>query len=138
MRLGELDGLFKYNRSVTRATALMSAATALPHADHVLRVAGQELAVVSTDTHVSRAVDISWRRCLDDFKLDPARNYEPTVLDQSRLKALHAEHEDLVQIARAEMDSLYEQIAGSGYALLLADTDGVILCAKVDPVLKKM
>jgi transcriptional regulator of acetoin/glycerol metabolism len=116
----------------------MSAATVRPHADHVLRVAGQELAVVSTNTHVSRAVDISWRRCLDDFKLDPARNYEPTVLDQSRLKALHAEHEDLVQIARAEMDSLYEQIAGSGYALLLADTDGVILCAKVDPVLKKM
>jgi transcriptional regulator of acetoin/glycerol metabolism len=115
----------------------MSEATARPHADHVLRVAGQGSAV-STDMHVSRAVDISWRRCLDDFKLDPAREYEPTILDQSLLKALHAEHEDLVQIARAEMDSLYEQIAGSGYALLLADPDGVVLCAKVDPVLKKM
>ena len=78
----------------------MSDAGAHPHADHVLRVAGQELAV-STDTHVSRTVDISWRRCLDDFKLDPAREYEPTILDQSRLKALHAEHEDLVQIAEA-------------------------------------
>jgi sigma-54 dependent transcriptional regulator, acetoin dehydrogenase operon transcriptional activator AcoR len=115
----------------------MSDAGALPHADHVLRVAGQELAV-STHTHVSRTVDISWRRCLDDFKLDPARDYQPTILDQSRLKDLHAEYEDLVQIARAEMDSLYEQIAGSGYALLLAGPDGVILCAKVDPVLKKM
>ena len=115
----------------------MSDAGAHPHADHVLRVAGQELAV-STDTHVSRTVDISWRRCLDDFKLDPARDYQPTILDQSRLKDLHAEYEDLVQIARAEMDALYEQIAGSGYALLLADPDGVILCAKVDPVLKRM
>ena len=38
-----------------------------------------------------------------------------------------------MQIARAEMDSLYEQIAGSGYALLLADTTGVILCEKIDP-----
>ena len=116
----------------------MSEATARPHADRVLRIAGQGSAVASTDTQVSRAVDISWRRCLDDFKLDPAREYEPTILDQSQLKALHAEHEDLVQIARAEMDSLYEQIAGSGYALLLADPDGVVLCAKVDPVLKKM
>ena len=61
-------------------------------------------------------VDVSWRRCLNDFKLDPAREYRPTVLDRTRLKYLHAEHEELVQIARAEMDSLYEQIAGSGYA----------------------
>jgi len=133
-----LDGLYKDKLCVTQTAALMSEASARPHADHVLRVAGQGAAVVSTDMHVSRAVDISWRRCLDDFKLDPAREYEPTVLDQTRLKALHAEHEDLVQIARAEMDSLYEQIAGSGYALLLADPDGVVLCAKVDPVLKKM
>ncbi len=36
------------------------------------------------------------------------------------------------------MDSLYEQIAGSGYALLLADTAGVILCEKVDPALREM
>jgi transcriptional regulator of acetoin/glycerol metabolism len=115
----------------------MSDADAHPHADHVLRVAGHESAV-STDTHIPRTVDISWRRCLDDFKLDPARDYQPTILDQSRLKELHSEYEDLVQIAHAEMDSLYEQIAGSGYALLLADPDGVILCAKVDPVLKKM
>lgn len=115
----------------------MSDAGAHPHADHVLRVAGQEFAV-STDRQVLRTVDISWRRCLDDFKLDPARDYQPTILHQSRLKELHAEYEDLVQIAHAEMDSLYEQIAGSGYALLLADTDGVILCAKTDPVLKKM
>ncbi len=115
----------------------MNDAGAHQHADHVLRVAGRELAV-STDTHVSRTVDTSWRRCLDDFKLDPAREYQPVILDQSRLKDLRAEYEDLVQIARAEMDSLYEQIAGSGYALLLADPDGVILCAKVDPVLKRM
>jgi transcriptional regulator of acetoin/glycerol metabolism len=115
----------------------MSNATTGPHADRVLRVAGRELAVV-TDTQVTPTVDVSWRRCLNDFKLDPARDYQPTVHDQNRLKELQAEHEDLVQIARAEMDSLYEQIADSGYALLLADTDGVILCEKVDSVLKKM
>jgi transcriptional regulator of acetoin/glycerol metabolism len=75
---------------------------------------------------------------LNDFKLDPARDYQPTVLDHRRIKDLQSEHEDLVQIARAEMDSLYEQIAGSGYALLLADTRGVILWEKVDPNLKRM
>jgi len=116
----------------------MSVEAAGPHADRVLRVAGHEMAVVAAGVDVTPTVDVSWRRCLNEFKLDPAREYKPTVLDQCRLSELRAEHEDLVQIARAEMDSLYEQIAGSGYALLLADTDGVILCEKVDPVLKKM
>jgi sigma-54 dependent transcriptional regulator, acetoin dehydrogenase operon transcriptional activator AcoR len=116
----------------------MSVEAAGPHADRVLRVAGHEMAVVAAGVDVTPTVDVSWRRCLNEFKLDPAREYKPTVLDQCRLSELRAEHEDLVQIARAEMDSLYEQIAGSGYALLLADTDGVILCEKVDPVLRKM
>jgi sigma-54 dependent transcriptional regulator, acetoin dehydrogenase operon transcriptional activator AcoR len=104
------------------------------HADRVFRVAGSE----SLAAAVRRApeVDVSWRRCLNEFKLDPARDYEPTVLDPTHLRELQEEHEDLVQIARAEMDSLYEQIAGSGYALLLADTAGVILCEKVDPALR--
>jgi len=89
-------------------------------------------------THSAPGVDQSWRRCLNDFKLDPAREYRPTIVDLTRVKSLQAEHDELVQIARAEMDSLYEQIAGSGYALLLADTTGVILCEKIDPVLKRM
>ena len=83
-------------------------------------------------------VDISWRRCVNDFKLDPVREYEPRVLDHSQVKELQCELDELVHIARAEMDSLYEQIAGSGYALLLADTQGIILCEKMDPTLKQM
>jgi sigma-54 dependent transcriptional regulator, acetoin dehydrogenase operon transcriptional activator AcoR len=108
-----------------------------PHAELVLRVAGcGPLTEPAAD--FAPAVDSSWRRCLNEFKLDPARDYEPTVLHRSRVQDLQAEHQDLIDIARAEMDSLYEQICGSGYALLLADTDGVILCEKVDPTLKKM
>ncbi|NNM61905.1 MAG: sigma-54-dependent Fis family transcriptional regulator [Steroidobacteraceae bacterium] len=116
----------------------MSATEALPHAELVERVALHGSAEVILDAPVARFVDGSWRRCLKDFKLDPARDYETTVLGQGRLRELHGEHEELVQIARAEMDSLYEQIAGSGYALLLADTNGVILCEKIDPTLKRM
>ena len=108
-----------------------------PHADLVHSVAGQQRKELPTGP-VLTPVDISWRRCLNEFKLDPAREYLPHVLGPSRLKELHSELADLVQIARAEMDSLYEQIAGSGYALLLADTQGVILCEKVDPTLKNM
>ncbi|HLZ97876.1 MAG TPA: GAF domain-containing protein, partial [Steroidobacteraceae bacterium] len=114
----------------------MSGAKSLPHADRVEHLIGGDPGAVPTALLPS--VGVSWRRCVNDFKLDPVREYQPTVLDGTRLKYLQAEHEELVQIARAEMDSLYEQIAGSGYALLLADTAGVILCEKIDPGLKKM
>ncbi len=120
------------------ARGAVSGGSALPHADLVERVAANESGGPAAPGQVVPLVDVSWRRCLNDFKLDPARDYEPLVLDQQRLRELHAEHDDLVQIARAEMDSLYEQIAGSGYALLLADTAGVILCEKIDPSLKRL
>jgi sigma-54 dependent transcriptional regulator, acetoin dehydrogenase operon transcriptional activator AcoR len=108
-----------------------------PHADLVHSIVGHSMAAPATGARLAPTVDISWRRCLNDFKLDPIREYQPHVLDRSRIKDLQSEFEELVQIARAEMDSLYEQISGSGYALLLADTQGVILCEKVDPTLKK-
>jgi transcriptional regulator of acetoin/glycerol metabolism len=113
-------------------------AAANVHADLVLRVAGQQRAPLTVAAQLTPEINVSWRRCLNDFKLDPARDYQPTILDSTRLRDLQAEHEDLVQIARAEMDSLYEQISGSGYALLLADTTGIILCEKIDPNLRKM
>jgi transcriptional regulator of acetoin/glycerol metabolism len=115
----------------------VSGTTSGPHADLVHSVVSHSTAALPTGSGLAPTVDISWRRCLNDFKLDPVREYQPRVLDQSRLKELQCEHEELVHIARAEMDSLYEQISGSGYALLLADTQGVILCEKVDPILKK-
>ena len=80
---------------------------------------------------VSSSIDLSWQRCLKEFNLDPDRDYAPKVLDESTIRARQAQFDELVQIARAEMDSLYEQISGSGFALLLADTQGVILCEKV-------
>jgi sigma-54 dependent transcriptional regulator, acetoin dehydrogenase operon transcriptional activator AcoR len=115
----------------------MRGANSGPHADFVHSVVGHSMAALPVAAGPAATVDISWRRCLNDFKLDPVREYQPRVLDQSRLKELQCELEDLVQIARAEMDSLYEQISGSGYALLLADTQGVILCERVDPTLRK-
>jgi len=121
-----------------RNTGLLLPADPVPHADLVLRVAGCGRPDDSVAASLTPTVAVSWRRCLNDFNLDPAVDYQPTVVDQTRIKDLQAEHEELVQIARAEMDSLYEQIAGSGYALLLADTSGVILCEKIDPTLKRM
>jgi len=39
------------------------------------------------------SVGISWRRCLNDFNLEPCCGLPATVVDQTRIKDLQAEHE---------------------------------------------
>jgi len=76
----------------------------------------------------------SWKRCLHDYALDPARRPEPIVVDRGELKERQERSCDLVEIARSEMNNLYQQVAGSGYAILLTDKDGVVLNYVGDPM----
>ena len=108
---------------------------AVQHANGVLRtINGGFVAKAGFD----EAIRVSWQRCLNDFRLDPARLHAPSVIDSNNLKDLQERHDELVEIARAEIDTLYDQISGSGYALLLTDAKGIILTDKVDPTLNKM
>ena len=114
----------------------MSDPTVVRHADRVLRVAQG----MATDgpAALNESIGDSWRRCVRDFSLDPVRVYSPAVISTGDLRGRQVQHEQLIQIASAEMDSLYDQIAGSGYALLLTDASGVILCEKIDSTLKSL
>jgi sigma-54 dependent transcriptional regulator, acetoin dehydrogenase operon transcriptional activator AcoR len=114
----------------------MSDPTVARHADKVLRVAnGMD---PNSRLLLSESIGGSWRRCVRDYSLDPVRLYPPAVISSSDLRSRQVQHEQLIQIASAEMDSLYDQIAGSGYALLLTDASGVILCERIDPTLKNL
>lgn len=77
----------------------------------------------------------SWYRCLRDYGLDPAR-VELDVLSANALSEHRDELGEVVTIARAEMENLAAQIAGSGYALLLTDAKGVILYNRVEQALQ--
>ncbi|MGQ0698634.1 MAG: sigma-54-dependent Fis family transcriptional regulator [Panacagrimonas sp.] len=113
----------------------MADAIVVQHAEDILRQVhgtprpGREI--------VDGPIGSSWMRCVNDYRLDPSRMYAPTVLDGDGLKDRQAQHDELVAIADAEMESLYDQISGSGYALLLTDASGIILCEKLDPALRK-
>ncbi len=87
---------------------------------------------------IEESVKSSWQRCVNDYRLDPSRSHSPCVVDSTNLKELQGQHDELVDIARAEMDTLYDQISGSGYALLLTDVNGIILTEKIDPTLETM
>ncbi|HEX4674444.1 MAG TPA: sigma-54-dependent Fis family transcriptional regulator, partial [Steroidobacteraceae bacterium] len=114
----------------------MADPTVVRHADRVLRVA-HGMAPEGV-TALSEPIGDSWRRCVRDYSLDPVRTYSPAVISTGDLRGRQVQHEQLIQIASAEMDSLYDQIAGSGYALMLTDASGVILCEKIDATLKSL
>lgn len=84
---------------------------------------------------MAAAIAASWRRCALDYTLDRASRHETKVLDGEALNTLRAQHADLLRIASAEIDWLYEQIAESGYAFVLTDASGVVLYEKTDPTL---
>jgi transcriptional regulator of acetoin/glycerol metabolism len=59
------------------------------------------------------------------------------VLNPQSVKQLQEGLGQLLPVARAEMESLYEQIAGSGFAVILADTQGTVLSTITDPALQR-
>ncbi len=69
----------------------------------------------------------SWERCNLEYSIDRVANDPPAVADTPSLAESRDQYGELVQMARNEMQSLYQQIAGSGYALLLTDAKGMIL-----------
>ncbi len=113
----------------------MSDSAIVQHASRVMRVAGGMDA--AGRGVVSECIANSWRRCVNEYALDPAQAYAPAVLCGDALKDRQTQHDELVHVASAEMDSLYDQISGTGYALLLTDASGIILCSKLDPTLDK-
>lgn len=85
-------------------------------------------------TPVPDSILQSWKRCLDEYDLDPERRPEPVVVDRSDLKERQEKSCRLVEIARSEMTNLYQQVAGSGHSILLTDHDGVVLNYVGDPM----
>ncbi|MEW7851479.1 sigma-54-dependent Fis family transcriptional regulator [Massilia aurea] len=75
----------------------------------------------------------SWIRCLDEYKLDPGACLEPEVVAPADLQERQDRHADLQAVAKVEMANLYQQLAGSGYAIILTDRDGVLLNYFGDP-----
>ncbi|SAK43080.1 sigma-54-dependent Fis family transcriptional regulator [Caballeronia ptereochthonis] len=70
-------------------------------------------------------IETSWRRCVHQYGLDPARMQEARILPQTRLREHQQRIDDFARIARHGLETLYEQVAGMGYVVLLTDALGV-------------
>ena len=75
----------------------------------------------------------SWIRCLDEYRLDPGTCAEPEIVPPGELRERQERLADVQAVAKIEMANLYQQLAGSGYAIMLTDREGVLLNYFGDP-----
>jgi transcriptional regulator of acetoin/glycerol metabolism len=81
-------------------------------------------------------VENSWIRSLSQYGLDPSDKRPPNVIEASALRERQQSLGANLDLARQEMENLYQQIAGSGYVILLTDTQGTVLSSVADPALE--
>ncbi|MDL2336550.1 MAG: sigma-54-dependent Fis family transcriptional regulator [Pseudomonadota bacterium] len=93
------------------------------HAERILDALRRGEPSVATNDLVTR----SWGRCVHDYRLHPDRPHEPTVVARSALQERRVRIGDVIECARHEMSTLFEQLADAEAAVVLTDTDGVIV-----------
>ena len=99
-----------------------SAQRQLAHA-HAVRARG---AAMPPDGLPAPEVLDSWVRCMQ-AGLDPTRPLQVPVLEAADLQQRRERSEVARRLARAELETLSQQIAGSNFLLAFADREGVIL-----------
>lgn len=75
----------------------------------------------------SDLVTRSWTRCVTDYRLDPDKPCRPDVLADRLLEKRRERAADLIECAKLEMTTLFQQFGDRESAVVLVDTDGVIL-----------
>lgn len=91
------------------------------------------LAVVRSHEAARSAVAASWRRSLIHHGLDPVAERQPGRLEHSALSVRREAAEPLLRIAQPVLDRLAGAAAEAGCAVLLTDTEGVILEERMRP-----
>ncbi|MCA0043458.1 sigma-54-dependent Fis family transcriptional regulator [Celeribacter litoreus] len=70
-------------------------------------------------------VDASWRRCVELYGMDPTRNEPAHIVTESEFRAHREQADWMIGAARSSLQSLFRQVAGQNYVLLLTDAKGV-------------
>ncbi|HEX6834061.1 MAG TPA: sigma-54-dependent Fis family transcriptional regulator [Rudaea sp.] len=103
------------------------------HAARIFNAVHGGLKLAGVEAHVAR----SWHRCVKEYGIEPHSARQNAVLDPQTVREAQHRMGELLKVARAEMESLYEQIAGSGFAVILSDTQGALMSTITDPTLQR-
>src|SRR3954451_13355918 len=84
------------------------------------RHAERIMAMVQSGAHESGdAITRSWSRCLNEYRLHPDRPREPAIIEGAVLEARRERRADVIDCARYEMTTLYQQLADADSAVIL-------------------
>ena len=95
----------------------------MQHIDRVLSVV--EECDARGDDGAPDLIRRSWRRCVNDYGLDPARAPAARIVPSQQLREHREQIEEFLRVARAGMEQMYKRISGSDYVLLLSDAEGI-------------
>jgi transcriptional regulator of acetoin/glycerol metabolism len=101
----------------------------LAASNHVARV----LSVASqlAETEPQSRIANSWRRCLLNHKLDPARRGPPQTLTESEIRHVAEPMEEMIRIVMPELDDLARALREAGYCVNLADPGATMLVSRL-------
>ena len=94
------------------------------HIAAVMHVAEHGLSSTRAATH-EEIIRSSWFRCMNQHGLDPTKPQQAIILPNSRLREHQDRLEEFLHIARHGLETLYHQVSGLGYCVLLTDAKGV-------------
>jgi transcriptional regulator of acetoin/glycerol metabolism len=94
----------------------------LEHAHRIIEVVQRGARSLTSDT-----VAQSWARCMNEHGLDPRQRRRPPVLGGDEMPGCRSRMADVIDCARYEMTTLYQQMGDPQSAVVLTDTQGVIL-----------
>ncbi len=103
--------------------------TDLAHVREIDRALSGDAPPVDRDAMVLE----SWRRCIETYGMDPARADPAHIVTDAELRQHREQSERLIATARSGLQSLFRQVAGQNYVLLLADAEGVCVDFFGDP-----
>ncbi|WP_417517363.1 sigma-54-dependent Fis family transcriptional regulator [Marinobacter sp.] len=93
------------------------------HIDAILSYADNHPASVFSPE--SELIGRSWKRCINDYGLDPSQPRRARIVTQQTLREHQDSVDEFLNVARAGVDQLYTHIANLGYVLLLTDHRGI-------------
>ncbi len=86
---------------------------------------------IAVEDLLATEISASWSRCLD-AGLDPHGTPQKVVIGERELKRRREGIGQLHHLALAEIETLYNQIAGSNFLIAFADADGTVLESVAD------
>lgn len=92
------------------------------HAERIMVVVQRGMSETAND-EITR----SWSRCVNEYRLHPDRRPESVIIGNAALEGRLERQADVIDCARYEMTTLYQQLADTESAVVLTDVDGVII-----------